>query len=155
MQKAADAPILPLPETCVSTNSGVVHLTLFSCLVHRGSLSIRLVPASSTVQRCARRLLLFLEGLVDVVLLREEIALDLGILQQLKVSLCGVSVSHLPQRSRIKSASASSSSTPQCRIYCSTVLGCIALGIHTSQRAALLQVVDTLPPVALAHLVPH
>jgi hypothetical protein len=119
MQKAADAPmkLLLLPETCVSPRSCVVHSTLFSCLVYHGLRSIRLAPASPTVQRCIRGLLLFLERLVDVVLLREEITLDLRILQQLKVSLCEVSVSHLLQRDRAKAANASSSSAPICLVY--------------------------------------
>jgi hypothetical protein len=61
MQKAADVPMkpLPLPETCMSTNNCVVHLALFSYLVHRGFVfnlirtrildSSTMRPGSSTV----------------------------------------------------------------------------------------------------------
>lgn len=100
---------------------------------------------------------LSLEGLVDVILLCKEVTLDLCIFEELKVSLCMVSVSHNSIAYHSLSTAAQATQLPSvCTNTSSMTFSRLCFQEKpTSQMSALLQMVDPLPPVALAHLVPH
>jgi hypothetical protein len=98
--------------------------------------------------------LLLLVRVVDVVLLREQVSFDLRILQQLEVSFCDRYVS-------LCDAFPSPTAAAMCRLTLASLAQlhimsreCIVV-VHTSKMSALLEMVDALPPIALAHLLPH
>lgn len=91
---------------------------------------------------------------VVVVRLLEQMSLDLGMLEQLKVALCKALVSRvsLHHDGSLSCRQIPNPSTGSSREI--TDIAKVLLRRLTSQMPTLLQVVDSLPPVALAHLFP-
>ena len=100
---------------------------------------------------------LSLQRIVDVVLLGKEVSLDLCVLEELKVTLCSACVSLRSVMADILRRPCIAATSPKFDLFsfCAHPSSLRNSERPTSQMSTLLQVVDPLPPVALAHLVPH
>lgn len=102
------------------------------------ALFVRLV--SSNHQTCHRSRLRFLILPLHVILLLKQISSNLRLLQRLEISFCALNQQLSSQFTYAVSI---------------RVFRAISIGLHTSERPTLLQMIDPFPVITLPQLVPH